>query len=81
LPFTIIAPTPGLTTAERILEIIRTHPQGITVKDLSDRINRPISMVQHCVKSLQGNSVIQAKLNLENREWVYYPISPIELKK
>lgn len=37
-----------------------THPQGITVEKLSNSLNRPISMVQSCLKSLLGVKVIQA---------------------
>jgi DNA-binding IclR family transcriptional regulator len=73
LPFTIIAPTPGLTTRDRILELILTHPQGITVKGLSDRLNRPISMVQRCLKDLTALKIVRAKLSQDNKQWIYYP--------
>ncbi len=79
MPFTIITPTPGPSTAERVLELIITHPQGITVKGLSDRLNRPISMVQRCLKELQGSKFVQAKLNPEDRQWVYYPVASLEI--
>ncbi|MGK7955352.1 MAG: winged helix-turn-helix transcriptional regulator [Crocosphaera sp.] len=75
MPFTIISSTPGPTTKERILELILTHPEGITVKTLSDRLNRPVSMVNYCLKDLKGAKFIQAKLNLENKQWVYFPVS------
>ncbi|MEM8779351.1 MAG: winged helix-turn-helix domain-containing protein [Cyanobacteria bacterium P01_G01_bin.49] len=75
MPFTIIAPTPGPTTREKILELILTHPQGITVKKLSDRLNRPVSMVQCYLNSLKSSNIVQAKFNPEDRQWIYYPIA------
>ncbi|MDJ0842690.1 winged helix-turn-helix transcriptional regulator [Crocosphaera sp.] len=74
MPFTIISATPGLTTQERILELILTHPEGITVKTLSDRLNRPVSMINYCLKDLKGSKFIQAKLNSDNKQWIYYPM-------
>ncbi|MDJ0732414.1 MAG: winged helix-turn-helix transcriptional regulator [Crocosphaera sp.] len=78
MPFTIISSTPGPTTKERILELILTHPEGITVKTLSNRLNRPVSMINYCLKDLKGAKFIQAKFNLENQQWVYYPISFVD---
>ena len=75
MSFTIISATPGLTTKERILELILTHPEGITAKTLSDRLNRPISMINYCLKDLKGTKFIQGELNLENQQWIYYPVS------
>ena len=75
MPFTIISSTPGPTTKERILELVLTHPEGITVKILSERLNRPVSMINYCLKDLKGAKFIQAKLNVENQQWLYYPVS------
>jgi DNA-binding transcriptional regulator YiaG len=43
---------PSLTTTDRLLESIRNHPEGLTIKQLADRLNRPISMLQICLKIL-----------------------------
>ncbi|MEL4895283.1 MarR family transcriptional regulator [Crocosphaera sp. Alani8] len=75
MSFTIISPTPGLTTKERILELILTHPEGITAKKLSDRLNRPISMINYCLKDLKEKKIIQGKLNSEDKQWIYYPVA------
>lgn len=75
MPFTIISATPGPTTKEQILELILTHPEGITVKTLSDRLNRPVSMINYCLKDLKGSKFIQAKLNSEEKQLIYYPVS------
>lgn len=74
MPFTIIHPTPGPTTTQQIQELILTHPQGITVKNLSDSLNRPISMVQFCIKSLLAIKVIKAKRSPNTQKWIYYPV-------
>ncbi len=40
----------SLTTADRLLELLGDRPDGITIKELSDTLNRPISMLQICLK-------------------------------
>ena len=42
----------SLTTTDRLLESIRDRPEGITIKELADKLNRPISMLQICLKIL-----------------------------
>ncbi len=42
---------PSITTTDRLLELISQHPDGLTIKELADRLNRPISMLQICLKS------------------------------
>ncbi len=41
---------PHLTTTDRMLAAIEDRPDGITIKELSEILNRPISMVQICLK-------------------------------
>jgi DNA-binding transcriptional regulator YiaG len=40
----------SLTTADRLLELLGDRPDGIAIKELSDTLNRPISMLQICLK-------------------------------
>lgn len=61
MTFTIIKATPGLTTNEKILELLKNHPDGLTVKQLSDQLNRPISMIQTCLKLLVACKKIKSK--------------------
>ncbi|XHU96791.1 MAG: hypothetical protein JJP05_02825 [cyanobacterium endosymbiont of Rhopalodia gibba] len=61
-------------------KLILTHPQGITVKKLSNRLNRPVSMVQSCLKSLLAIKAIQAKRPSDTQKWIYYPASISSLK-
>lgn len=65
----IISPTQGLNTSEQIFEIMQMYPQGITVKELSDRLNRPVSMLNLCLKSLVAAKKVLARKN--HNQWVY----------
>ena len=52
MTFTIITATPGLTSTEKILELLENYPERLTVKQLSELLNRPVSMTQICLKLL-----------------------------
>ncbi|WP_310429128.1 helix-turn-helix transcriptional regulator [Chamaesiphon sp. VAR_48_metabat_135_sub] len=43
---------PGSTTTDRLLETIENYPNGLTIKELANILNRPISMIQICLKIL-----------------------------
>jgi predicted transcriptional regulator len=73
LPIQIITATPGPTTTERILELILAYPQGITTKELSYRLNRPVSMVNVCLKSLIAARQIYVRLSENGMQQIYYP--------
>jgi predicted transcriptional regulator len=68
LTFTIIKATPGLTTNEKILELLEKSPDGLTVKQLSDLLNRPISMIQKCLKIL----VSAQRITIKKKEMISY---------
>ncbi|WP_081942911.1 winged helix-turn-helix transcriptional regulator [Myxosarcina sp. GI1] len=69
----IISPTPGPNTTEQILEIIQAHSTGITIKQISDRVQRPISMIQVCLKNLISAKQIYARQNKMGVGSIYYP--------
>ncbi|MCU0536658.1 MAG: winged helix-turn-helix transcriptional regulator [Hydrococcus sp. Prado102] len=71
----IISATPGPKTTERILELILAHPQGIKTKELSDRLNRPVSMVNICLKSLIASKQVRVRLSDNGMQQIYYPKS------
>jgi DNA-binding transcriptional regulator YiaG len=52
---------PSPTTTDRLLESIRKHPDGLTVKELSDILNRPVSMIQICLKTSIANRQLTVK--------------------
>jgi DNA-binding transcriptional regulator YiaG len=52
--------SPNLTTTDRMLAVINDRPEGITIKELSEILNRPISMVQICLKLSISNHKVSA---------------------
>lgn len=71
----IINATRRTTTTERVLWLVRAYPQGITVKELSKHLNRPISMINLCLKSLIADKQIDAQFDEELKQCIYYPIT------
>lgn len=69
----IINATPGISTHEQILEIIKARDTGITIKDISKIINRPISMIQVCLKDLIAAEAIVTHQNKAGVGLIYYP--------
>ena len=57
----IIGATPGPTTRERILELIKSQATGMTIKEISSQINRPVSMLQVYLKQLVYQKQIYTK--------------------
>ncbi|MBE9119115.1 winged helix-turn-helix domain-containing protein [Lusitaniella coriacea LEGE 07157] len=51
MPIIIIKARPGKTTAEQALELIDAHPDGISIRELCVTLNRPVSMIQICLKA------------------------------
>lgn len=72
MTFTIIKAQPGLTTNEKILEVLENYSDGLTVKELSELLNRPISMIQVCLKLLVScNKVTAKKIKLVRYYHIY----------
>ena len=69
----IISATPGISTHEQILQLIQSRTTGITIKEISKLINRPISMIQVCLKDLIANKVIFTRKNRAGVGLIYYP--------
>lgn len=78
----IIKATPGPTTTERILELILAHPQGIATKELSKSLNRPVSMINHCLKRLIASKQVGVRLSESGMQQIYFPNAiAVNLKK
>ena len=71
----ILTPTPGKTTTERILELIQNHPQGLTIGELQQQLNRPVSMLQICLRGLIADKLI--KKRKQGMQLVYYPVQRV----
>ncbi|MGP0128266.1 MAG: hypothetical protein ACTMUB_03050 [cyanobacterium endosymbiont of Rhopalodia musculus] len=56
------------------------HPQEITVKKISNRLNCPVSGVQFCFKARLAIITFTAKRASDTQEWIYYPTSVFLLK-
>ena len=69
----IVTATPGLTTIQQVMHLIMAHPQGISAKEISLKLNRPISMIQICLKNLQSSRSIYSRTDKENKHLIYYP--------
>ncbi len=68
----ILTPTPGKTTTEQILELIQNNPQGLTIGELQQQLNRPVSMLQICLKDLMADKLI--KKRKRGMQLIYYPV-------
>lgn len=64
----------GLSTTERLLQIIAQNPHGLTLKSLSKEMNRPVSMLNICLNSLIKTKQVKVKLS-DNKMQKIYSIS------
>ena len=71
----IISSTPGISTHEQILQIIQARNTGITIKEISKIVNRPVSMIQVCLKDLISSEDIFTHKNKVGVGLIYYPKS------
>jgi DNA-binding transcriptional regulator YiaG len=58
------------TTTDRLLESIRDRPDGLTIKELADTLNRPISMLQICLKILIASKKVAVRQQTHGRQIV-----------
>jgi DNA-binding transcriptional regulator YiaG len=69
---------PSLTTTDRLLESIHNHPDGLTIKQLADELNRPISMLQICLKILIASRKVAVRQQNNGQQFVKVYISKPE---
>lgn len=69
----IINATPGPTTSDLILEFIRKRTTGTTLKEICHSLNRPVSMVQVCLKNLISAKYILVRKSKTGVGLIYYP--------
>jgi DNA-binding transcriptional regulator YiaG len=67
---------PSSTTTDRLLESIENHPDGLTIKELADILNRPISMIQICLKILIASQKVAIKRQNNDRQ-----LAPVYISK
>ena len=61
----------GLTTNQMILKTIEQHPQGMTIKSISKEINRPVSMLNICLRTLIKDKQVKVKLSDNRMQRIY----------
>jgi DNA-binding transcriptional regulator YiaG len=66
------------TTTDRLLELIRNHPDGLTIKELADTLNRPISMIQICLKISIASKKVAVRQQTHGRQIVKVFVSTPE---
>jgi DNA-binding transcriptional regulator YiaG len=53
---------PSPKTIDRLLALLEVHTEGLTIKEIADILNRPVSMVQICLKSLTASRQVGVKI-------------------
>jgi DNA-binding XRE family transcriptional regulator len=70
---------PSSTTTDRLLDSIRDRPDGVTIKELSDTLNRPVSMLQICLKILIAGRKVAIKQHKNGGQLAQVYVSKSEL--
>ena len=68
----IIKATSGANTTERLLELLPNYPKGITIGKLSKLLNRPVSMLNICLKTLISSNLVDVRLSENRMQQLYY---------
>lgn len=69
----IINAISGKNTTQQILEKIQISQDGITIRELSKSLNRPVSMLQICLKNLIALKQISVRKSKADLSLIYYP--------
>ena len=77
----IISATPGVSTRQQILQVIQSRNTGITIKEISKIINRPVSMIQVFLKDLISSKDIFTRQNKAGVGLIYYPSKAQVIKR
>ncbi|BAU64980.1 hypothetical protein STA3757_23580 [Stanieria sp. NIES-3757] len=68
----IINSISGKNTTQQILETIQIYQDGITIQTLSKSLNRPVSMLQICLKNLIALKEISVRKSKTDLSLIYY---------
>lgn len=69
----IISASPGMSTQEQVLRLIQTRKTGITIKEIKQTLNRPMSMIQIHLRDLIADKAIITHKNKAGVGLIYYP--------
>jgi ribosome-binding protein aMBF1 (putative translation factor) len=53
---------PSPKTTDRLLALLEAHTEGLTIKEIADILNRPVSMIQICLKKLTASRQVGVKI-------------------
>ena len=73
----IISASPGISTQEQVLNLVQARKTGITIKEIKQILNRPISMIQIHLKELIADKAIVTRKNKAGVGLIYYPSKSI----
>ena len=62
----------GKTMSQQLVEIIREYPEGCTAIYLSQRVNRPISMINIYLKGLISTKQVRTRINKKSGKRLIY---------
>lgn len=63
----------GISTIEKLLEVINQNPEGSTIKQLSQSINRPVSMINLALKTLVSQKQVRVRLSNNRMQKIVFP--------
>ncbi|MDY6941371.1 MAG: winged helix-turn-helix domain-containing protein, partial [Cyanobacteriota bacterium] len=63
---------PGPTTGEMLIDLLSRYPDGATVGELSDQLNRPVSMLLIVLKLLKSEGKVRTRLSESGMARVYF---------
>ena len=61
----------GMTTSEMILKAIEQNPNGMTIKSISQETNRPVSMLNICLRNLIKDKQVKVRLSDSKMQKIY----------
>ncbi len=68
-----ISSSGGRSTTEKLLEVINQNPDGSTIKQLSQSINRPVSMINIALKTLVSQKQVKVRLSNNRMQKIVFP--------
>ncbi len=76
----IISASAGISTQEQVLKLVESKKTGITIKEIKQVLNRPISMIQIHLKELIADKAIITRKNKAGVGLIYYPNQSMNLE-
>jgi DNA-binding transcriptional regulator YiaG len=72
---------PSPKTTDRLLALLEVNAEGLTIKEIADILNRPISMVQICLKNLTASRQVGVKIRENGSQTTRVYVAKINRKE